>query len=298
MSFPGSQAYEHAAVLVTDLDAAREFCTDTLGLVEIASDDGVVYLGCGCDGRYDLALRAGGTGIEHFAMRVPSSESLDQAAAKLEAAGITTARRKNAEPGEADALRAELASGHVVELVVLDGPAEPLETYRPGRRPNAGAPLDADHVNLMTPDVRSLMDVLCELFDFRCSDVTEDPESGTCLAAWLRRGPGHHDVGIGTGPAGQTLHHVAWAYSSLEHMKLALDALSAAGHRLELGIGRHPVGANLFAYLWTPGGNRFELCAEGAILGDDTPTRTWSHMGETLNAWSDAPPPLSFATGS
>lgn len=296
MSFPSVQAYEHATLRVDDIGAARAFCLEALGLIELDRIDEVLFLGCGYNESYDLALRPGGTGVDEFALKV-SAEELERLSRSLESTGLAAERRTGDAPGVVDALRLTLPGGHRMGFVVPADP-RPLETYRPARAVNAVAPLDADHINLMAEDVGALAQVLCEALGFRASDLTQDADTGTQLAAWLRRSRGHHDVGVSAGRAGETLHHVAFAYSGIDHLKTALDVLSAQGHRLEIGLGRHPVGANLFAYLWTPGGNRFELCAEGAILTDDAPARTWPSMRETLNAWSDAPPPESFRSGS
>lgn len=297
MSFPGSQAYAHATLRVDDLAAAQAFFVDVLGLRELAREDGIVYLGCGYDDNHDLALALGGTGVEEFALGVPDGDALDRIARRLAHAGVDAHRAHDDALGVRDALRFALPGGQRAAFVVT-ADRRPLETYRPAHPVSPGAPLDADHINLMAPDVRALTTFLCDVLGFRASDLTVPPDEEPWLAAWLRRSPGHHDVAISLGAAGETLHHVAFAYAGIDHLKHALDRLAAAGHRLELGLGRHPVGANLYAYLWTPGGNRIELCAEGAILSDASPTRSWPSMRETLNAWSDAPPPSTFGRGS
>lgn len=296
MSFPGVQAYEHATLRVNDIGAATAFCTDVLGLLQIAREDSVVYLGCGYNDCYDVALMPGGVGVAEFALRV-SPEDLEHIATSEIAERLGAESRQDDAPGVSAALRLRLPSGHRMAFVVPTD-LRPLETYRPARAVNPVAPLDADHINLMAEDVGAIATLLCESFGMRASDITQDPDSAMYVAAWLRRSSGHHDVGILLGGAGETLHHIAFAYAGIDHIKTALDVLSSHGHRLEIGLGRHPVGANLFAYLWTPGGNRIELCAEGVILDDNSPTRTWPSMNETMNAWSDVPPPESFRHGS
>jgi catechol 2,3-dioxygenase len=298
MSYPRVQAYEHAQLAVDDLGAAVEFCTGPFGLVEIGRQRDAVYLGCGYDDNYDLSLVTGGTGVRHFALRLPSSEHLDELGERSRAAGLEIARSSDAEPGEVDAVSVTLPDGHTLEFVVV-ADQRYLEPYRPARRVNAHGPIDNDHISVLTRDVRRSANFLVETFGFRLSDLTEPVDGGDWFAAWTRMSPGHHDVGfnVATVP-GQTLHHVAFAYSGIDHMKVALDALSAAGHRLELGPGRHPVGANLYAYVWTPGGNRFELCAEGAILDPATPTRVWRSIDETLDVWGTPAVPATFGVGS
>jgi len=298
VSYPKVQAYEHAQIGVNDLGAALDFCTGPFGLVEIARQGNAVYLGCGYDDNHDLSLVVGDTGVRHFALRVPSSEDLDAIGERCRTVGLAPERSTDAEPGEVDAVSVALPDGHVIEFVVV-ADQRYLEPYRPARRVSAHGPIDNDHISVLSADVRRSAMFLVDTFGFRLSDVTEPTHGGDWFAAWTRMSPGHHDVGFNVATvSGETLHHVAFAYAGIDHLKVALDVLSAAGHRLELGPGRHPVGANLYAYMWTPGGNRFELCAEGAILDPGTPTRVWRSIDETLDAWGRPAVPTTFSRGS
>jgi len=64
------QKVTHIEIKVQDVESAVEFHTETLGLTELARDNGTVYLGCGLDDAYDLALTSGGTGLAHVALQV------------------------------------------------------------------------------------------------------------------------------------------------------------------------------------------------------------------------------------
>jgi len=297
MSAP--RAFEHAHLRVRDLSAALDFYRDVMGLVEIAAEDGVVYLGAGLDENYDLAISAGGTGVEHFAIRVDTEEDLDALASELVARGVPTERHDGTEPGQVAGLRLNASPRHAIEFVTV-ADSRYLEPYRPAlaSRGRMGL-LDVDHINLAAANVRELSDFLCDALGFRCSDLIElDPESW--LGAWLRRSEYHHDVAVLAVENADTanLHHLAWTCASLDHMKSCLDLLAEAGIRLELGVGRHPAGSNLFAYFWDPGGNRTELTCEVALVEPRMPTRVWPSPADTLDAWSDAPPPDSFRQGS
>ena len=295
MSAP--RAFEHAQLRVNDLGAALDFYLGPVGLVEIAREGGVVYLGCGLDENYDVALVGGGTGVEHFAILVSDEAELERHAARLVGAGVRPERRDGREPGQEQGLRFTLPTGHVMELVVA-ADCRYLVPSRPARGARSGMTLvDVDHINLCSGDVRGLAEFLRDVLDFRFSDLIV-LESGELFAAWTRYGQHHHDVAILPGSPAETLHHLAWTCSSLDHMKLCCDLLSACGLRLELGIGRHPVGSNLFAYFWDPGGNRSELTAEVARLDPTTPTRVWSSPLETLDAWGEPVVPESFRRGS
>jgi len=243
------------------------------------------------------SVRGGGTGLVHFALRAEDEDALERHARRLEEAGVRTERTDGREPGQERGIAFDLPSGHRMELVLV-ADNRYIETFRPPRAPRGMAPLDSDHINIMATDVKGLSEFLRDVLEFRLSDVIV-VDGGMWAASWTRMSAGHHDVAIfGTQAADETLHHVAWSFQSFEHMKLAADLLAQSGLKLELGMSRHPVGANLYAYFWEPGGNRFELNAEGAILDPRTPTRFWEGFGDTLDAWGTPIVPESFPRGS
>jgi catechol 2,3-dioxygenase len=201
------------------------------------------------------------------------------------------------EPGQERGIRFEVLGGLQMELVLVEDNRY-IQTNKPAFRSRGIAPLDSDHINLMSTDVQGLSEFLCDVLDCKLSDAIVLPD-GTWAASWVRMGWGHHDVGVfGTQLAEETLHHVAFAFSSFDHMKIGADLLAQAGVKLELGMSRHPIGGNLYAYFWEPGGNRFEFNAEGAICDPRTPTRYWDSFKDTLDAWGDPIPPETFPRGS
>src|SRR5712691_7098895 len=139
--------FEHAVLRVNDLDTTVDFYRTVLGLVEIGREDGVVYLGCGLDRNHQLGLCAGGTGVEHFALRAHADE-LDVLESRLRDHGVAVERRANAAPGEEECLRFELPNGTTMEIAV---PADRdyIRTFRPAfpERFEGITPLDVDHIN-------------------------------------------------------------------------------------------------------------------------------------------------------
>src|SRR3989338_5373530 len=101
----------HAEFRVTDLEKARAFYVDALGMVEIASDREHVYLG-GYEERdkYSLILRkAESPGVGHIAFRVAEEDDLEKIARVFEDQGLPTRRVEadTLEPGQGHALRAQ-----------------------------------------------------------------------------------------------------------------------------------------------------------------------------------------------
>lgn len=295
------QKFEHAELRVTDLEQALEFHTEVLGLVELARDGNrAVYLGCGIDENYDVALTNGGTGVEHFAFDVTSEDDLDDYGRRLANMGIQTETRTDAEPGQARALRFKAPSGHTLELAVLDHQDGYLQVGAPKRpRGRGAAPVDIDHISVVASDVRALVDFLREGLGFVVSDVFQ-PAPDVWGAAWLRVGEHHHDLALlEARGADESLHHLAWSMESIDHIKRGLDYLAQRGLPVEVGPGRHSIGSNVFAYFQTPGGNRYEFSAEMArVTTRGAEPGVWSELfPQGFSAWGHAPPE-SFQRGS
>lgn len=296
MGITKAQRAEHVELRVEDVDRTVEFFTTVIGLTEVARADGRVYLGCGLDENWDVAFSEGSPGLEHVAFRVDEGE-LSRLEHQLAAAGVATERRDGREPNQVRALRFTLPTGVAAEVVtVADNRYHMLA--RPAHPRRGIAPLDLDHIGISTTDVAGTAAFFLDHLGFRETEHTE-PDSTTreWFTAFLRKGQLHHDVSVirGTG----TVHHVALALSNMEHIKVACDSLAAAGIRVEMGPSRHGVGGNLFAYARLPGGHRFELSAEMALLDDETPPKTW-YDTSGVDAWGDVAQrvPPGFFEGS
>lgn len=102
---------EHARIGVENLETAVSFYRDALGLVELEQTDDVVYLGCGRDDNYDVALVEGATGIEHFAVRATDATVVDSYERRLERSDVSVERVDAGEPGQEAGVRFSLPSG-------------------------------------------------------------------------------------------------------------------------------------------------------------------------------------------
>ncbi|WP_436933761.1 VOC family protein [Halovenus marina] len=296
----GTRVLEHTVLRVTDVDDALAFYTDVMGLVELARDDDIVYLGCGLDENYDLGLVEGGTGVEHFAIRVPDSETLADYETRLQDAGVDVTRTDGGEYSQDEGIRFSLPSGVDMELVTVEDP-DYLHPTQAAEGRGGIAPRNLDHINLMSHIVDEDVDFLTEHVDFKVSDkIVHD--DGSSFQSWLRFGRFHHDAGFTeSDDPDETLHHLGFDLDSMEHIKRFCDRLAQHGYRLELGPSRHNAGSNLFAYFWGPGGNRIELSAEMATLDEaaETGVRELSDTDNTVSSWGgDVQPPESFSGGS
>lgn len=293
----GLQRIEHASIHVEDLDEAIKFYTDAMGLVEIAQEDETVYLGHGLTDNYKLAVTEGGTGIEHFAVRANDASVVDDYEERLANRGVETERVDGAEPTQETGIRFKMPSGVPMEIVtVMDEPYPHANISVPGR---AGqAPSSIDHIQLFTPDIHADLEFLRDTVGMSVSD-TAGP-SDDLEVAFSRCNTLHHDVALKAmppeGPDHASLHHVAWGFDDISHLKTFLDTVAGRGMEFERGIGRHYAGNNLYAYIWEPGGNRFELCAEMAVVKTEKPNHSEDYETATT-AWGPEAPE-SFNEGS
>ena len=291
------QRIEHAKVHVEDLDSALSFYTDAMGLVEVGRTDGTVYLGRGLSEGFDLAVTEGGTGIDHLAVRANDAAVVDEYEEHLAERGVDVERVDGDEPGQVAGVRFQLPSALPMEVVaVADGAYEHSTAATAGRAGHA--PSTLDHVQVFTPDVNEDLAFLRDVVGMHISDTAgprDDLEVGFARCNTL-----HHDVALkrtpADGPDHASLHHVAWGFDSIGHMKLFLDAVCGRGMKFERGIGRHFAGDNLYAYFWEPGGNRFEICAEMAVVKTEEPQHTKDYETATT-AWGPGAP-ASFSEGS
>lgn len=297
------QRLAHAELRVKSLDEALDFYKNVMGLVEIAREGQKVYLGCGLDEAFDLAVVPGGTGVVHFAFQVETEDDLAHYRKRLEDQGVNVESCDGTEPGQLRGIRFALPSGHQVELVLVEGTPTYINPSIGKAKHRCGiAPVDIDHITLQmpVPQVRPTTEFLRDVLDFSISDIFQ-PAPEVWAATWTRCGEYHHDlaiIGDQNPESTATLNHVAWQMESFDHIKRALDFMALAGYKVETGPGRHGIGGNIFAYFWEPGGNRFELSGE---MPRATARRAdplfWDDFPKAFSNWGQMPPE-SFALGS
>ncbi|MDI9979563.1 VOC family protein [Rhodococcus sp. IEGM 1307] len=292
-----------AELAVTDIDQALEFNVNVLGLREVGREGRKVYLSCDIeDPHAQLVLTEGGTGVRSFALGVDSECELEQFESRLAAIDVKTERRSDAAPEQPTIVTFQLPTGH--EVVLLPRPDRPLYRHqgfdKSSQRLGVG-PADIDHITIAfskDSEAREVAYVLSKGLGFKISDIFLNADD-EWQAAWTRAGEVHHDVGLIRCQPGASLHHLAWTVDNMEHQKRAADTLASAGHLLETGPGRHGVGGNLYSYLWTPGGNRYELSAEMPRILGENPDPIVRKAGDfdAFSAWG-ATRPESFTHGS
>lgn len=291
--------FDHAVIRVLDVDTAVAWYRDVLGFKEVDRREGIAYLACGGNAHMDLGLRPGGTGLDHAAFAVPDGQALEALALDLRAAGVSFSRiPAGSEPGVRDGLRFAIPSGHMLEAAVKESGNGYLHLGE-WDAAAAHAPLDANHVTIMTPRVREVSAFLRERLGFLMSDLVQ-PEPELWAFAFLRVGENHHDFAVALSPAESTLHHIAFQTRSLDDVGRFADLLLRRGHRAETAIVRHGPGGNASLYVRDPSGNRVELTTDLARVPDPSqPPRIWPcDLRGIYNVWTLEPVPETFAHGT
>lgn len=182
-------------------------------------------------------------------------------------------------------------------VAVADDEYQHYEKVRPSR--GGQAPADVDHIQFLTPNIAADMEFLREIAGLTISEIAGEPAAPEI--AFARCNAFHHDVALKSSEAlgetdGTSLHHLAFGFDSADHLVNFIDSAVNAGGEFERGIGRHHGGNNLYAYLWTPGGNRLELCTQMATLTREEPEVVEDYASATT-AWGPEAPE-SFKRGS
>jgi len=282
---------DHATLRVGDLGAACAWYGDGLGLDVLSRDATRADLGV-ADDHVDLTLVTGGAGLESFAFGVDDGAQLSSYVERLASAGVATEHSSDPRPGVSEGVSFQLPSGHRMEIQT--GTAD-----RQAGRHNESwdgsscAPLDLDHINLVTADVAGLMEFFESTLDIRPTYIFPTPDGGL-FGVWSRSSDYHHDVAFISVPGfDDAFHHLAFKVDGIRHMEIVADSLADLGHDLEFGPGRHPE-INLFTYMLDPAGNRIELSAEMPLIPSGQPPVNLA-PDTRMNAWSPSVPE-SFLT--
>ena len=288
----------HIELLVTDLQEARKFYVETLGLIVTEAEKEHLFLR-GLEERYHHSLtltKSDTPGVDHLGFRV-SDESGLKAIEKLVKAdgGYFRWKDPGEEEGQGLALVIEDRLGFPVEFYAKMEPREwmlqKFQNYRGAKV------MRLDHFNVMVPDVASAYDWYVNSLGFGCTEVTEtEGRRPELWAAWLRRKHTCHDIALTTG-TGPRVHHAGFTVSDRSSIMDAADLLASSGYlkSMERGPGRHGVSNAFFLYLRDPDGNRIELYTGDYISADPdwVPIR-WKLNDPQRQTFWGAPTPESW----
>ena len=293
----------HAEFRVTDLEAARHFYVDLLGLVETERTADALYLRALEEREHHSLIlrRAPSPGLTHMAFRVADPDDLDRLSRRFAELGLPQRWvAADEELAQGRALRVQDPAGLPVEYYHAMAPAERLlQRFDLYRGPHI---MRLDHFNCQVAQVKPIHDFYAEELGFRLTEYTETEEAEPRIwAAWMHRKGNVHDLALMNG-RGPRLHHVAyWLPDALAVLRTCDILAGARMHEaIERGPGRHGISNALFLYLRDPDGNRLELYASdySTVDPDFAPIRWSINDPRRQTFWGHAAPASWFEEAS
>lgn len=251
---------------VTDLERAREFWVDLLGLhVSEESSSSIWLRGYSEAIHHNVILTEGEVAAcSSIGYRVRSEADLDLALAWFGARGCRTADLPaGTRIGAGRTVRVEDPLGFTIDFVFEMDRVERLlrrwDLYR-------GAEIARiDHVNLVVPDAQAAHDQYAAL-GFGLAETIEGPDH--LYAAWMFRKPTVHDVAFTEGE-GPRLHHIGFDVGERSNILDLADTIAAKNLTcIERGPGRHGVSAAFYLYVRDPDEHRAEVYTTDYFTGD------------------------------
>ena len=296
MSPIGIERVNYIALKARDPESAAEFATQRLGFTLVHADaDGTHYLSAHGVDRYSLVYKpADELGLHHVSYLVHDAQTLDKAAARLQAAGLAVTKHNQAGWEGAPAVHVDTPAGHTLELTT--GVSTEIPVSHLIAAPNSGGPepVVADHVGLGAADYEAeeafMVDILGQLHSSRIF-----APDGVQVMGFLRS-PGrylYHDVVLVRTPQ-PALHHVQFTMKNVDSFYSTAAALQANGVKIEWGPLRHGPGHNIAMYFRDGEGNWFEYSVEEEIILHDATyvPRTWTVAdSHAVDEWDTGAPP-------
>lgn len=291
----------YAEFTVSNLEQAKTFYVDQLGLVLTAQTKNALYLrGYEEQLHHSLVLRQGPVAaVDTLAFRVASPHDLDALARFYENLQCSIRWDADTPSGQFHILRVQDPLGFTVTFFHEMAPAERL-LQRYDLHKGASI-MRIDHFNLHVPNVQIAYDYYKQL-GFRCSEYTvTEPPHERLWASWMYRKPSVHDVALMNG-VGPRLHHVGFWVSDTHSIIRICDILAAQGKSavIERGPGRHGLSNAFFLYLRDPDGHRIELYTSDYYTGDPdfAPIRWSVNDPQRGTFWGHAAPTSWFEEAS
>ena len=284
----------HAVVRAPDLELARAYYSEVVGLIETGhTEDHAFFKGWDEQQHHSLVLASAPTyGLDAVGFKVDSSEDLDNLAGRVAAAGVEVAFHEPdaLRPGSGATARFFAPGGHTVELVhEMEQVGNGLPLLNPPPKPQGLVgmhPPRIDHIFLLCEDVGGVTEFYRDVLEFRLTEqiVADD---GHQLTTFLERSHSPHDLAFLTGPDGG-FHHVAFWVDDWNELRHAADTCAYHGVPIDAGPTRHGATRGCGLYFFDPAGNRNEMYTGGYWFDPDDEPTTWTEaeMGRAVFSYT------------
>ncbi len=267
----------HVELATPNLQASKEFFTETMGLYVSAETTDQIYLRAWQDFEHHTLIltHKEHAGVLHIAWRVEENEDLERFQELFAKQHVPHEWIKEGkEIGQGRALRFTTPSYHIMELyndmkqaVIPTELGSPLLSH-PQRFTGKGlAPRRIDHITIVADDADGLQQWLSNVLGMKLRYFETDDE-GRLVSAWMSRTPLTHEIAIMTNrnDKGPLLHHVAYSVDSPDEVIRGARILVDSGTRIEYGPGMHGTSGGFFLYFKEPSGNRMEIWSGGMLI--------------------------------
>lgn len=255
-------------IAAPDVEASVRFYEEQVGLRVQSRANGKVYLRSWGDYyNYSLVIAQGPEpALNIMAWRTSSPEALEEAAKRVEAAGVTGEWIAEGH-GHGRSYRFTGPWGHTMELFwdveKYQAPEELRSVFpdRPEKRTqHAVGPRQLDHVTVAASDVRAFTEWYRDVLGFRIMAYTTLDDYPVTVFGVITTNEKSHDLGVvlDSSDRGGRVNHFAFWVDSREELLQAADVLMERGTHIEYGPSIHGVGEQSFLYFRDPSGMRIE----------------------------------------
>jgi len=295
----------YVAVTSPDVEASVRFYEEHVGLTVVDRVDGVAYLRCWGDYyAYSVVIAPGDEpSLDTMAWRTSSAEALEEAAARIEAAGIQGEWLDDVHKiGRAYRFTGPWGHSMTLHWDVTRHQAQPqvasIYPDRPEKRSKvAGAPRQLDHVTIATSDVDGFVKWYVDVLGFRFMARTVLDEAPISVFSVLTTNEKSHDLGVvldGSSRAGRINHYAFWV-DTREELLIAADTLMEHDIPIEYGPNIHGIGEQTFLYYREPSTLRIELNTGGyRNYVPDWEANTWKPSQGSNNFYRNGSMPMSM----
>lgn len=279
----------YVALNVTDLERARAFYRDVVGLAPVASgESGCAFFRCSAFHHDILLCQSDKPGLKRIGWAMEDGRALAAVKETLRRADLPIV---DVDRGECETLGIETGfrsrepnSGAVFEFFL--GMTEAADPFRATHTKIARL----GHIVLNVADRPAAEKFLTESLNFRVSDRIE----GRISFMRCFPNPFHHSLGVGMGTTG--LNHVNFMVTEVDDIGKALYRCKKNNASIVFGPGRHPPSDSMFLYFLDPDGLTLEYSFGMEEFPEvaPRPPRNLPDKLESIDYWG-AVPDMRFA---
>jgi 2,3-dihydroxybiphenyl 1,2-dioxygenase len=274
-----------------DLAPWRAFATELIGLALASAS--ASQLRFRMDERsYRIAVHRGArAGLAYAGWEAADRDGVDEAAARLRAAGVavsTPGADERAERGAAALVRFSDPWGHTHE--VFSGAFYDFDSEFRSPAGVSGFVTEngMGHLLLGVPDCNEAEDYYVRALGLRVTDRMD--MGGGHRAVFLRASPRHHSLALTDVLPEPGLHHFMLETRRLEDVGRAWDRVQDAGVPIQMTLGQHANDPLVSFYVATPGGFGVELGWNGMLIDEEKwavrefggKGEIWGHRGAAM----------------